>query len=340
MRPRFFPMLVNGRLGDAALYVGFLMERRAMLFDLGDIRTLAPRKLLRLTDIFVSHAHVDHFIGFDHLLRIILGRGMTLRLWGPEGFIDRVAAKLGGYVWNLAPRFPDDLVLDVTEMAGPDDARRARFRLSNHFAREDLGAAAVAGGVLLDEPSLRVRAAVLDHGIPCLAFALEETAHINVWPDRLAALGLATGPWLAELKAAARAGRPDDTPIPVRWRDPEAGRPPTLPLGELRREVVATLPGQKIAYVTDTAPTAANARAVVELARGADVLFIEGAFAAADTAMAAERHHLTTADAGRLARRAGAGRVEPFHFSARYGDDAVPMIREVEAAFRGDDSAA
>ena len=335
MRPRFFPMLVNGRLGDPALYVGFLMERRAMLFDLGDLHALTPRKILRLTDIFVSHAHVDHFIGFDHLLRTILGRGMRLRLWGPAGFADRVEAKLAGYTWNLVGRFRDDLVLDVTEVGGAGTARAARFRLKNGFAREESGNAGLAGGVLLDEPSLRVRAAMLDHGIPCLAFALEETAHINVWPDRLARLGLATGPWLAELKAAIRAGRPDETPIAVRWRAAHPDSAPTLPLGRLR-EVVSETPGQRIAYVTDAAPTEANARAVADLAGDADVLFIEAAFAATDAATAAERAHLTTAEAGRLARLAGVGRVEPFHFSARYGGDAVRMIREVEAAFRGE----
>lgn len=336
MRPRFFPTLVNGRLGDPALYVGLLRERRAMLFDLGDIQALPPRKLLRLTEVFVSHAHMDHFIGFDHLLRVVLGRGLMLRLWGPEGFIDRVAARLGGYTWNLVGRFRDDLVLEVAEFVGADEAPRARFRLKGAFAREDLDALPVPGGVLLEEPSMRVRAVVLEHFTPCLAFALEEAAHVNVWPDRLAALGLATGPWIADLKAAVHGGRPDETPVPVQWREPGPAHPSALSLGFLRREVISTAPGQKIAYVTDCAATAENIRAVAELARGADVLFIEAAFTAADAAAAADRGHLTTADAGRIARLAGAARVEPFHFSARYGGDTVGMIREVEAAFRGD----
>src|SRR5699024_9533709 len=83
MRPRFYPTLVNGRWGDPALFVDLLMERRAILFDLGDIAALPARSVLRLTDIFVSHAHIDHFFGFDLLLRLLVGRDRELRLYGP-----------------------------------------------------------------------------------------------------------------------------------------------------------------------------------------------------------------------------------------------------------------
>jgi len=69
MRPILHPSLVNGRSGDPALYVETLFEGRAILFDLGDISSLSPGMIQRLEYVFVSHAHIDHFIGFDRLLR-------------------------------------------------------------------------------------------------------------------------------------------------------------------------------------------------------------------------------------------------------------------------------
>ena len=74
MRPNLHPRLVNGRFGDPALFVGMLHRKGALLFDIGDLAPLSARDLLRVTHVFVSHAHIDHFIGFDALLRVAVGR--------------------------------------------------------------------------------------------------------------------------------------------------------------------------------------------------------------------------------------------------------------------------
>ena len=326
MRPLLHPTLVNGRGGDPALYIETLFERRAILFDLGDIAALAPRKVQRLAHVFVSHTHIDHFIGFDRLLRLLVGREKTVNLWGPAGFIDQVGHKLQAYRWNLVDRFLCDLVFVVTEVDPALATRTARFRLKTAFAAEDLGAGKSADGVLYREPTFSVATAVLAHRTPCLGFAVAEAEHVNVWKNRLAELGLPVGPWLRALKRAVLEDRPDDSPIKTGARE--------LPLGALRGAVTVT-PGQKIAYVTDVADTPANRAAIVKLARDADILFIEAAFAQADAALAAERAHLTTRAAGEIARAANVRRLEPFHFSPRYAGEEQRMLEEVAAAFAG-----
>ena len=333
MRPRFRSSLVNHRFGDPAVFVDFLLERRAVLLDLGDISVLPARAVLRLTDVFVSHAHMDHFVGFDRLLRLLVGRDRLVRLYGPAGFIDRVEAKLAGYTWNLADRFRADLVLCRHRGRRSDgQAVRARFRLRNRFAREPEEGVSVHDGVLLDEPSLTVRCAQLQHQTPCLAFALAEPEHVNIWRNRLDELGLATGPWLAGLKAAIFRRLPEDTGLPVKRA---SGEEATLPLGLLCEKLVSITPGQRLAYVTDAANSPANRAAIVELARGADILFIEAVFPDADAALAADRAHLTARQAGELARLAGVTRVEPFHISPRYAGQEGRILAEIEAAFRG-----
>src|SRR5467141_4668094 len=79
MRPIFHPSLVNGRYGDPAVYVETLFKTHSVLFDLGEIASLSPRKIRRVDQIFVSHAHIDHFIGFDHLLRLLVGHEKTVQ---------------------------------------------------------------------------------------------------------------------------------------------------------------------------------------------------------------------------------------------------------------------
>jgi ribonuclease Z len=333
MRPLLHPSLVNGRTGDPALYVETLFERRAILFDLGDISTLSPRKVQRLEHIFVSHAHIDHFIGFDRLLRLLVGREKMINLYGPAGFVDRVQYKLHAYRWNLVDRFVCDLVFVVTEIGPSLATRRTRFRLKTEFSAEALGSSPCADGVLYSEPSFSVSTAVLEHRTPCLGFAIAEAEHVNVWKNRLAEIGLPLGPWLRELKRAVVEGRPGDDLIKVSAR-PASPDAREIPLSVLRGVVTVT-PGQKIAYVTDVADTPANRAAIVTLVRDADLLFIEAAFAHADAALAVERAHLTTTAAGEIAREAHVRRIEPFHFSPRYAGEDGRMLAEVAAAFAG-----
>jgi len=47
MNPLFHSHLVNGPWGDPVLYIEFKYDRRAILFDLGEVRLLPSRKLLK-----------------------------------------------------------------------------------------------------------------------------------------------------------------------------------------------------------------------------------------------------------------------------------------------------
>ena len=335
MRPTLHPRLLNGRNGDPGLYVEAMHAPGAVLLDCGELGSLSPRHLLRVEVLGVSHAHMDHWAGFHHLLRLLVGRPKRLPVLGPAGFAQRLFHALQAFTWNLVDRIEADLVFEVTEVTGPPPWPCTRLRLHTGFRAESLPPApAEEDGAVMRLGPLALHAAVLDHGTPCLGFAVAEAAHVNVWRTRLDALGLPTGPWLAGLKQAVLEGRPDDHPVPIFARPAEAAGAPRVPLGALRSTVSVT-PGQRIAYVTDIADTAANRAAAIALARDADLLFIEAPFAAADAEHAAARRHLTTRAAGEIARSAGVRRVEPFHLSPRYQGREAELLAEVQAAFAG-----
>ncbi len=333
MKPIFQCQLVNDPFGDPALYVEFLFQKRAILFDLGDIHALSPRKLLRLSHIFVSHTHMDHFYGFDYLLRVCLGRAMTLHLYGPPGFIDNIEHRLGGYTWNLVENYVDELVFIAHEWGGGNRMQRARFPCRRAFDREPLPDAEVLEGALLDEHELRVRATVLDHKIPCLAFVLEESQHINIWKNRLEREGLPKGPWLQALKLAILQGKDDNYPIEVNWRDAEEEHVRRFTLGELKRSILRIVPGMRIGYVVDALYCPANVLRLEKLLKGVDWLYIEAGFTHEEAETAARKYHLTATQAGRIARRVDAKRMVPFHFSSRYQDRAEILVKEAKAAF-------
>jgi len=305
-----------------------------LLFDLGDVSGLVPRRLLRISDVFVSHAHIDHFVGFDHWLRVVLGRKPRVSMFGGPGFVEQVGHKLAAYTWNVVHRYEVALTIEAHELAPSGSRRRARFSSLRRFVREDDGPWSPKGDVLLAEDRFRVRAAFLDHDIPCLAFALEEAVHVNVWKNRLAELGLPTGPWLRAVKRSVIAGAPDDTPIAVLWRDHDGAHEATRSLGELR-QTLELVPGRRVGYVTDIRCTEENLRTLEALLTGVDILFIESVFLDADASHAERKNHLTAAQAGRIARRLGARAVVPFHFSPRYEGRAAEVQAEVQAAWRG-----
>lgn len=332
MKPLLLPQLVNPPFGDPALLVEVLWEKRALLFDLGDVSTVRPGKLLKISHVFVSHTHIDHFIGFDTLLRLLLNREKTLHIYGPPGFLSQVHGKLSGYTWNLTADYPFTIVaaeIHTSRIRYQSFACHDRFHPGKEKEEPFLG-------VIAEDPQIQIRIAHLDHFIPCLAFALQERFHINVHKEILARLGLPVGPWLKELKTAIWRGEREDflLPVPI---DPQGNKVQTFSLGYLQKALTIT-PGQKIVYVSDSLYHEENIQKILELAEGADLFFCEAAFLEKDAQRAAARGHLTAWQAGNLARRAKAKKLIIFHFSPKYEGEASALYREAEEAFQSKES--
>lgn len=335
MTSRFHSQLINDPFGDPGLFIDFMFEKRAMLFDLGELSNLSSRKLLRVRDIFISHRHMDHFYGFDRLLRLSLGRHNTLRFYGFEGLVDAIAHRLEGYTWNLVGNYETDLTLVVSELSDDNSLRTVEFHCRKGFSPEGEQLEKLETAALLAEESFCVHTAILDHGIPCLAFALEEQAHVNIWKNRLEELKLGVGPWLTDLKAAILRGDDDETLIQAEWGEGDHVVRRSLPLGVLRGEAAIVTPGVKIAYVVDAGGTPDNIEKITALAKGATLLYIEAVFLHEDAALARERNHLTARQAGEIAQAAGVQRLETLHYSSRYEGRGDELASEAQAAFQG-----
>ncbi|MGD9210888.1 MAG: MBL fold metallo-hydrolase [Desulfobacteraceae bacterium] len=330
MRPRFHPRLVNGPFEDPGLFIPFLFEKRALLFDLGDIHRLAPRDILKLTHIFISHTHMDHFIGFDHLLRLLLGREKKLWIYGPHGFLNNIEGKFAAYTWNLVNSYDHRLTINATEIRY-NYLLKNTYHCSRQFKADTPAVSHPARPVIWDEPAFQIKHLILDHELPCLGFCLEERFHINICKSGLDKLGLATGPWLSDFKSA----------LYHQEKSTDLFQPPTvqglpakkISLEQLRDTIAVITPGQKIAYITDTSYE--NAGDIIEFVKGADHLFIEAAFRNCHKEIAAEKKHLTAKQAGTLARKARVKRFTIFHYSPRYSDEAHLLEEEANQAFLG-----
>jgi len=312
MKPTFIHNLVNSHFEDPSLFVRIIREKRAFLFDIGNITKLHPGDLQKITDVFVTHTHIDHFIGFDTLLRALLRREVPLRVYGPSNIIDCVEGKLKGYMWNLIKEYP--LRIEVFSVDG-NSVTSSGFYAENRFQRIDMGTSRF-DGTLVKEQLFTIKAQQLNHQVSCLAYSLEEEFHININKASLNDIGLPVGPWLSELKRAIRENRPGETELVVSDR--------RLFLRELR-EIVTITRGQKISYVTDIAINNENIEKIIEFARDSDTFYCEAYFMDKDMDRALQRFHLTAKITGRIAREAGVRNLVAMHFSPKYkGQDEKP----------------
>ncbi len=334
MKSIFHARLVNDPLGDPGLYVEFRYEKRAFLIDLGEIHRLSPTKLLKVSDVFVSHTHMDHFIGFDRLLRVVFGQGKTIRLYGPVNFIENVRGKLAGFTWNLVDRYDESVNLEVTEVHA-DRLLKTTFRAIDRFEPSAQLETPFDGRTLLEEETFRVETAILEHRVPCLGFAIVEKPRTNIDKEKLEALNLLPGRWVSQLKAAAVGEAPAET-LEVVLCDAQGRRTEQRDVESLKRDLVVTTAGQKIAYITDTVYNEANSERIVHLVKGADRFFCESPFLAEEAERARDRCHLTSEQAGLLARRARVQRLHVFHFSSRHTHQTERLIKEALGAYRAE----
>jgi ribonuclease Z len=329
MRPRFHPRLINGPFEDPGLYIPFLFENRAIIFDMGDMHSLSNKDLLKISHAFITHTHVDHFIGFDRLLRIALGREKNLHLYGPRGFLKNVEGKLAAYSWNLVKNYPYRLGLHLTEV-NHDHLLTREYLCQHQFKPVGKPARLPFKAVICEAPAFKISAAILDHGIPCLGFAIKERFHVNINKDRLTAMGLHTGPWLTKFKQALYDGRDSESEFRIQTAEGTTRR---LRLGELAEQITLITPGQKITYVADVVCSQENQEKIISLAKDCDHLFIEAAFLEVHKDIAVEKKHLTARQAGTIAARAGARQFTIFHFSPRYAGQEHLLQQEASEAY-------
>jgi len=137
---------------------------------------------------------------------------------------------------------------------------------------------------------------VRHRGTESLGYRFDTVARRHLDAGRLAALGVPAGPLRAELAAGRLVVLPDGQRI-----DPDTVEGPPAP-------------GASLAVVGD----AEEVDTLIGPVGGADALVIEATFLERDAALAADRGHLTAAEAGRLAAAAQVGALHLTHISGRY----------------------
>jgi len=253
------------------------------MFDCGECsqRQMFMAKLgfNRRMKIFITHIHGDHIFGLPGLLHSMsfLGRNRMLEIFGPEGIVEFIEAICKTVKFN--PAFP--LVVHQAD-----------------------------SGRLIEEEDYTVDAAWMEHGFPCLGFALTEKDKPGRFnPAKARALGVPEGPL---------------------WKKLQRGETVTLNGVEVTPAQVLgpSRKGAKIVYITDTKPC----KNAIELAKNASILMYDCTFDSMKADRAMKYGHSTSVDAATIAKEANVEKLVLLHVSTIYRD-ATPLLNEAKEIF-------
>jgi ribonuclease Z len=322
------PTFCAGLLDDPVLLVRIRPLGRNLLFDCGQIHHLAKRVLKQTQAIFISHAHMDHFMGIDTFVRHVLVSPRTFEVFGPPGLAAKLQHKLAGYDWNLAERFWCSL--RVREVHA-ESIISWRLPGPRGFPCLWEGERRRQGRMVYRNDYLQVEAVLCDHKIPVLAYCCRERPVFSIDRQRLQRAGFAAGPWLEELKRRFYNGFVDRSPLQLWRRVGGAIVPGTAPdAARLYQNIFRRASTASIGYVSDIGYSPENLERLTPLLNGVSVLVAECAFLGEDVAKARRSHHLCTHDLNRLLDRLRPAYFLPMHLSKTYSTRCQQLYQELE----------
>lgn len=227
----------------------------------------------KITNIFISHLHGDHYFGLPGLINSmsLLGRTSPLHLFAPAAMMD-----------ILNP------ILQVAD---------TRLSYEFHFHAIEEGVEAI----LVDTPTLQVKAFPVEHRIACHGFVITEKNNARkLLPDKCREYEVPTY-FFERIKAGEDYERKDGLLVKSEW------------------VTAAGVPPKRYAYCADTLCTDSFLHHI----RSVDLLYHESTYLHDDVAKATMRYHTTARQAAELAARAEVGHLLLGHFSSKYKDTAA-----------------
>lgn len=244
-----------------------------ILFDCGEgtQRQFQKSKLsyMQISKIFISHFHGDHFLGIPGLIQTMQlnDRDIPIHIYGPKGINQLVKQLLTlGYF-------------------------KPKYKIISHEVDE---------GSNLDFNDYIIRVLKVNHGIPALAYSLEEKMRPGKFDKPKALeLGIPEGPLFSKLQRGEKITLKNGKKIG-----------PDKVLGPPRK-------GRKIVFSGDTRPI----DNMIKFAKDADVLIHEATFDSSLQDIPLEYGHTTALQAGEIAKKANVEKLFLTHISPRYLND-------------------
>lgn len=300
---------INSPFDDTAFFARNIYKKHPVLFDCGRLGKITNAELLSISDIFISHTHIDHFYGFDRIIRGSICAEKTVRVFGPPGIIKNVQGKIDAYTWNLIRSYP--LQIQVIELHPSGNCKQAHFSAFKGFIPD-------YSDIVFDqiefEDGFTLDVEFFDHGITSVGYRLNEPQQVHIDKDKLADNNYKPGKWLGELTIALTTGADKTSHIEVETHEDVK----QISIKQLETEIVIYKQPQSITFMTDMGPTYANVQKAIQFAKNSTILLIESVFLKNEILHAMEKNHMTLELSKFIFNESKSQYVKFFHFAPRY----------------------
>ncbi|WP_320667074.1 ribonuclease Z [Prochlorococcus sp. MIT 1307] len=256
-----------------------------------------------------QHQFLRSNLRLSQLRRVFISHMHGDHVFGLPGLLASLG--LAGNSSGIDLYGPDPLESYLTGVM-ESSSSRIGYPTKIHRVRES----AEKNTVLIDDDDLLVRCCPLNHRVPAYAYRVEQKTRPGRFNLELAQkLNIEPGPIYAALQRGEKVNLGD-------------GR-----IFDGKDFCGPSRPGTSIVYCTDTI----FSEAVIELARGADLLIHEATYAHEDADLAYQRQHSTSTMAAQTAAEACVRQLVLTHLSPRYapGNRLTPndLLNEAKAIF-------
>jgi ribonuclease Z len=255
-----------------------------ILFDCGEGTQRQFQKsnlsYMQISKIFITHFHGDHFLGIPGLIQTMQlnDRTLPLHIYGPRG-MNRLTEQLLSLGY-FKPNYP----------------------IISHELDEET----------LDFKEYFIKTMKVKHGIPSLAYCLEEKMRPGKFDkEKALKLGIPEGPLFSKLQKGQTITLKDGRKIKSE-----------IILGPARK-------GRKIVISGDTIPV----EKMVDFAKDSDILVHEATFDSSLKDISSEYGHSTAAQAAEIAKKAKVEKLLMTHISPRYLDNKI-LETEAQIIFK------
>lgn len=317
--------------GDISFIIKHTHLLGSIMMDCGNISYYNNNQVNNVTHLCISHTHMDHFYGFDRIIRSMLISSKKLVIFGPKGIIDNVFYRTQSYTWNLVDSYSFEL--EIHELNNTGVHKSALLPANKQFQPQPIECNCILKNnnktAFTLNNGFTLTYEIFDHGIPSVGYRIESPRRVNISETKMMELGLKGGKWVRQLKEAYLDNNPE-TDITPDYVNDAGGSGSAVSAGDAGDTGGASVPAkslfhmlqespsESVTFATDLAPTQENIHKATLLAQNSSILIMEGVFMEEDKEQAHIKKHLTINIAKKIFLDSSASQLYLFHHSPRY----------------------